>query len=497
MRRAGTSPIFAFPWRVSVTIPAWEPVSDRPSKPRSSIAISASAHEMRSPTEMSMSSARGFGAGEISYARRIRSSVVLPIADRTPTTRLPLRFASTSRRATAFSFSGSPTDVPPNFITTVPACGAAGSTAGTSSYSVVVIGRSVGLHLAAACESTAESDLVRVLEIAADRKAAREAGDAHAPPPAVGGGGRGRLARHVRVGGEHHLLDPVLLDAPEQLVDPEVLRLDAVERRERAAEHVVEAPELVRALQRDQVDRLLDDADDRVVAPRIDADRAQLLLGQVPALAAEAHAFLHLLDRSRKGQRLVRRNLEQVKRKSLRGSSSDPGKPRELRDEVVHSGAEHGSIVPASIGGTYSVRIVTVAETHIPSERLRPAATAALVGVALVATGGAAGAYFPQSWGWSGLFFLAALGLVLLLAHSIALSRLELAFLGALAAFTAWVGLSTLWSQSVTRTLLEVERDVVYVAAAAALLALAPRCSTRLLLGAVPAAGAGICAWAL
>ena len=103
------------------------------------MAISASAQEMRSPTEMSMSSARGFGASEMSYASRIRSSVVWPIAESTATTRFPPCFASTSRPATASSFSGSPTEVPPNFITIVPALGGACSTAGRCSYSVVVI----------------------------------------------------------------------------------------------------------------------------------------------------------------------------------------------------------------------------------------------------------------------------------------------------------------------------------------------------------------------
>jgi O-antigen ligase/polysaccharide polymerase Wzy-like membrane protein len=143
------------------------------------------------------------------------------------------------------------------------------------------------------------------------------------------------------------------------------------------------------------------------------------------------------------------------------------------------------------------VRIATVAETSIPSDRLRPGATAALVGGVLVATSGAGGAYFPPNWGWSALAFLGTLALVLLLAHSIALSRLELAFLGALAAFVGFVALSTLWSESVTRTVLELERDLVYVAAAAALLMLAMRGTSRFILGAIPAATAVVCAWAL
>ena len=43
----------------------------------------------------------------------------------------------------------------------------------------------------------------------------------------------------------------------------------AVDRRQRAAEHVVEAAELVGALERDHVGGLLDDADHRAVAARV------------------------------------------------------------------------------------------------------------------------------------------------------------------------------------------------------------------------------------
>ena len=135
IRRARTSTIFAFPCTVSVTIPACEPVSEIASWPRSWIAIAASAHEIRSPTEMSMSSSRGSGRRETWRARSRSSSVVLPIADSTATTREPPSRAATSRAATFLSLSGSATEVPPNFITTVPRCGAASSpsTAGTAS----------------------------------------------------------------------------------------------------------------------------------------------------------------------------------------------------------------------------------------------------------------------------------------------------------------------------------------------------------------------------
>ena len=103
-----------------MTIPACEPVSEIARPPRSTIAIATSAHEIRSPTESSMSSSRACGVGETWCASSTSSSVVCPIAETTATTLLPALRAATSRCATRFSLSGSPTDVPPNFITTRP-----------------------------------------------------------------------------------------------------------------------------------------------------------------------------------------------------------------------------------------------------------------------------------------------------------------------------------------------------------------------------------------
>ncbi len=98
---------------------------------------------MRSPTEISMSSSRGSGRVETRCARSISSSVVSPIAEITATTRLPASRAATMRRATAFSFSGSATELPPNFITIVLPCGATSgrASAGTDSNSVAAITR--------------------------------------------------------------------------------------------------------------------------------------------------------------------------------------------------------------------------------------------------------------------------------------------------------------------------------------------------------------------
>ena len=54
--------------------------------------------------------------------------------------------------------------------------------------------RGARLHLAAAGECPPERDLVRILEVAADRQAAPKPGDTHAAAQAVGDVRSGRLA---------------------------------------------------------------------------------------------------------------------------------------------------------------------------------------------------------------------------------------------------------------------------------------------------------------
>jgi hypothetical protein len=157
-----------------------------------------------------------------------------------------------------------------------------------------------------------ERHFVGVLEVSADREPAREPCHAHLVAKPVGEVRGRRLPRHRRVRGEHDLRDAVRGDTREQAVDPEVGRLDPVERREGAAEDVVEPSVLARALHRHDVDRLLDHADDGPVATCVLADVAELGLGQVPALAAEPNPRLHLVDRSRQREGVLGLRREDV-----------------------------------------------------------------------------------------------------------------------------------------------------------------------------------------
>jgi hypothetical protein len=104
----------------------------------------------------------------------------------------------------------------------------------------------------------------------------------------------------------------------------------------------------------------------------------------------------------------------------------------------------------------------------------------------------AGGGFRPVSWGWAALALCWAAGLALVLGPERP-TPLELGFVGGLLAVAAWMGASTLWSQSVPSSVLEVERAVVYVAGAAAAVLLFRRGSED----GVLAAAAVVCAWNL
>ena len=87
----------------------------------------------------------------------------------------------------------------------------------------------------------------------------------------------------------------------EQFLHAQLLRADAFDRRDRTLQHVVATAELAGALDRDDVARLLDDADDVRVAPLVATERAELAFGEVVATPAPRHAVLGVDDRGERG----------------------------------------------------------------------------------------------------------------------------------------------------------------------------------------------------
>jgi hypothetical protein len=140
-----------------------------------------------------------------------------------------------------------------------------------------------------------------------------------------------------------------------------------------------------------------------------------------------------------------------------------------------------------------AISVVRTRERAALGDRALVLATA--VGVATV--GGAHGGYFPTSWGWCALALAWLAAMALLVRAEVAVTRLELATVGAFAGLASWYALSTLWSQSVTQSVLETERALVYPLAAAAALLVCRRASASKLVAGVWAGISLVCLYAL
>src|SRR4029078_2825138 len=145
----------------------------------------------------------------------------------------------------------------------------------------------------AALEGPDESHLIGIFEVAPDRQPAGDPG--HGPADrleSLGKVHRGGLAFERRVGGHDHLDERLTIARGavrplQQLADAQLVRPDAVDRRDRPVEDVVEALELPGPLQGEHVERLLDHAQARRVAARVATDRAERLVADVEAAVTE------------------------------------------------------------------------------------------------------------------------------------------------------------------------------------------------------------------
>jgi O-antigen ligase/polysaccharide polymerase Wzy-like membrane protein len=122
---------------------------------------------------------------------------------------------------------------------------------------------------------------------------------------------------------------------------------------------------------------------------------------------------------------------------------------------------------------------------------------AVAVTAAIAGTAGAQGGYFPTSWGWTALAFGFVGAIATVLRERIELSRVEIVYLGLVAAFVGWIALSIVWSTGVSGTVDELERALVYATGVLAFLVVARRGQIRVLLGAILVGLVIIAAYAL
>ena len=176
---------------------------------------------------------------------------------------------------------------------------------------------------------------VDVLELAADRHAARQACDANAArAQRLGEDVRGGLALGGEVGRDDHLLDAAVARPVEQLLGADLGRADAVERAEPAHQHEVVAAKAAGALERGLVGRRLDHRELARIARRIAADAAHLALGEGVAALAVAHPGDGVLQRIGDTTRAVAVVLQQVPGHPLRRLDADAGQAAQRLDEA-------------------------------------------------------------------------------------------------------------------------------------------------------------------
>jgi O-antigen ligase len=145
-----------------------------------------------------------------------------------------------------------------------------------------------------------------------------------------------------------------------------------------------------------------------------------------------------------------------------------------------------------------SRKIKRVRTSTVQREEVAAAvAVAILAGVPVVSLSASNGGFFPPTWGWATMGFALAAAAVLALADTVEVGRLDVLALGALVSFSVWIGVSLLWSESQTRTMLELQRALMYVVALAALLLAVRRSTSRAALAGVTVAVALVALYGL
>jgi hypothetical protein len=121
---------------------------------------------------------------------------------------------------------------------------------------------------------------------------------------------------------------------------------------------------------------------------------------------------------------------------------------------------------------------------------------ASVTAVTVAALAVSDGGYGPTTWGWATLWLLWLTALALVLRGTIRVDRSEVVHAAALATLAIWIGASSLWSDDAGRSILEVQRVLVYVAAAGALL-IVRRNTVSYLIGGVLSGAVVVAAYAL
>src|SRR5262245_49238761 len=146
---------------------------------------------------------------------------------------------------------------------------------------------------------------------------------------------RRRLALDRGIEREQHFLDVRVARAFDQPRDGEIVGADPVERRQRAAEHVIEPIEHARAFERPKIADLLDDTDERAITRRAAAERARAVGVDVAASLAGEDGVAGLGKRGSERLEQLLLLLDEMKCGAARRAGPEPREPREQLDQPL------------------------------------------------------------------------------------------------------------------------------------------------------------------
>ena len=190
---------------------------------------------------------------------------------------------------------------------------------------------------------------VDIFKLAPDRHSSGNSGHGNTLPlqeftEIVGG----RFALVGEICGEHNFANFASDDPLEQILDRQIPRTKAIERRDSPLEDVIHAVKRVGLLHHIEVHRRFDDAQDRRVALCRFAPAANFVLGEVVTQPAMPEAAQCVAENARKPRRAGAVMLEQVIRHSLRRFWADARQATKRLDERLNRGTvtQNGSFIP-------------------------------------------------------------------------------------------------------------------------------------------------------
>src|SRR5688572_6634338 len=194
----------------------------------------------------------------------------------------------------------------------------------------------VGSQALAASDRVRQRAAVHVLEFAADWHAVRDSRRGEAVP-------RDNLTQEVRgglaldrwIGGKDHLCDLALAKQPLQRLDADLVRPDAIERRQMSHQYEIAAAIARRLLDGNYVRRRLHDTQQAAVTLVRRADRAELALGEHPAPATVTEAVDGAGDRLRKLAATDPFAFEQMECHALRRLGAHAGQAAQRLDQAA------------------------------------------------------------------------------------------------------------------------------------------------------------------